>query len=397
MARPRVVVVCTRVPWPLDRGDHLRNHEFLREFAAIADVTLLAFADHDASARFPGSERLARVERVRWTRPHAAMALARAAPGRTPLQVALFASTAMDRVVRRLAGERFDVGVASLLRVLPYLDRLDCGVRVADLHDSMHLRLGRVAAWVPRGLAAIVRAERRRMDAYERAAAARLDELWVTAPPDRDDLLARVPCAPVHVVPNGIDERWHAAGADAAERAPVDPATPEDVLFVGNFEVSHNRDAATWFAREAWPQVRAQRPRARLRLVGRAGPGVRALARRPGVIVDGYVDAVAPLLRGIRVAIAPLRFASGLQNKAIDTMAAGLALVASPLVNEGIGAPPDVLVTAEGPEFVAAIVRLLAEPQAAEAIGRRAREWVSERYRWSVARERLERLLAGGR
>ena len=45
MSRPKLVYLCTRFPWPHDRGDRLRAWHLLRQFSRHADVTLISFSD----------------------------------------------------------------------------------------------------------------------------------------------------------------------------------------------------------------------------------------------------------------------------------------------------------------------------------------------------------------
>ncbi len=116
-------------------------------------------------------------------------------------------------------------------------------------------------------------------------------------------------------------------------------------VFVGAFDYRPNVDAACWFCREAWPEIHRRRPDARLRLVGRRPvAAVRRLGAVPGVEVVGQVPDVRPYLAAAAVAVNPLRIARGLQNKVLEAMAMGKAVVASPQALAGLrhrdDAPP---------------------------------------------------------
>lgn len=227
------------------------------------------------------------------------------------------------------------------------------------------------------------------MAALESRVAREAHECWIISEADRREVLDRTRGGHIEVVPNGIETRWGDSGlADSSTRQ-------SDVLFLGNMTVSHNRDAAILLARAIWPEVRARHSAARLRLVGTHDGAVAALANLPGVTVEGYVEDLAPVLRASRLAVAPLRFATGLQNKVIETMSAGLPSVVTRVVNEGIGAPEgEAIVIADSTEEqVEAIVALLDDPERARAIGERARAWVRGRYTWDVLERRIERLI----
>ena len=78
--------------------------------------------------------------------------------------------------------------------------------------------------------------------------------------------------------------------------AAADPsrAVADTVLFTGTFAHLPNREAALWLGREIMPAVRAQRPGARLRIVGRAPPPEVLELAGPGVEVVADATKCAP-------------------------------------------------------------------------------------------------------
>ena len=60
------------------------------------------------------------------------------------------------------------------------------------------------------------------------------------------------------------------------------------------------------------------------------GTAARRLAQLPGVELVGEVPDVRPHLAGAAVAVVPLRVARGIQNKVLEALAMGKAVVASP-------------------------------------------------------------------
>lgn len=114
-------------------------------------------------------------------------------------------------------------------------------------------------------------------------------------------------------------------------------AARKDIFFLGGFSHPPNSDAAVWFAQTIWPHLYARLPEARLRIIG-AEPTreVRDLSRLPGVRVEGYVRDLAPLLKELRVGVAPLRFGAGIKGKVAVTLGAGIPCVCSPVAAEGM-------------------------------------------------------------
>jgi glycosyltransferase involved in cell wall biosynthesis len=142
------------------------------------------------------------------------------------------------------------------------------------------------------------------------------------------------PEANIHVVPNGID-------VDAFQ--PSGPACdPPRAVFCGVMNYQPNVEAAVWFSKRVWPQVVAERPEARLALVGSSpAQEVVQLARDDSTIhVTGTVADVRPHLWNAAVSVAPLLTARGIQNKVLEAVAAGLPAVVTPAVFAGL--PPEV-------------------------------------------------------
>src|SRR5207245_1533631 len=102
-------------------------------------------------------------------------------------------------------------------------------------------------------------------------------------------------------------------------------------VFVGALDYRPNVEGVGWFCRNVWPEIRRRRPDAVLLLVGRKpAPAVQRLAGEPGVEVVGQVPDVRPFLHRAAVTVVPLQIARGVQNKVLEALAMGKAVVASP-------------------------------------------------------------------
>jgi polysaccharide biosynthesis protein PslH len=316
--------------------------------------------------------------------------------GGRPLQVAYYDSRRMAQAARSAEGAGFDVVLAQMIRMAPYGLLVPARFRVMLLVDSLGLALTRRAAHEPPWRRPLVLLERDRVARYEREMTARYDEAWLVSGEDRDALPAELH-ERIRIVPNGFPPEFLAV--------PLRRPGTDTLLFVGHLGVPHNVDSALTLARDVLPRVRATRPAARLRLVGaEPAPRVRALAAMPGVDVLGFVPDLAAEFAGADVFVAPLRFASGVQNKLLEAMAAGVPVVTSAFGARGLGLPADggdLVVAAEGTaEFTRVVLDVLDDPGLADARAARARTWVREVFRWANARDAVaqigSRLAAAG-
>jgi hypothetical protein len=211
---------------------------------------------------------------------------------------------------------------------------------------------------------------------------------WTLAITERDAAAVAVPRDRVAVVPNGVDLDHYVPRPGAWE--------PRTLAFVGAMDYRPNADAALHMARSVWPLVRGAEPEARLLVVGRQpGPEVAALDGRDGITVTGTVEDVRPFVWRSAASVAPLRYASGLQNKILQSLAMAVPVVATPAANAGLGAGEEQgVLVAETPEALAAAsVSLMRNPARRAALGERGRRFVTERFRWERAIELLEAVL----
>ncbi|MGH2536671.1 MAG: glycosyltransferase family 4 protein [Candidatus Promineifilaceae bacterium] len=386
-----LLFLTSRLPYPPDRGDRLRAFNFLKQFAAEHEVTLVAFAAKPAElAHLPALRPYcAEIEVIVKSAASSVASAALSSWRSLPLQALYYRSRPMQRRLDGLLAERnFEAAYVHLFRMAPYLAGAEGIYRILDLTDIISREIRASLPFRPRHWSALYRQELPRIERYERQLATLAEEVWLASEVDRSLLQAAVPGANVQVVPNGLNlERLDAAEPDFGQG--------EGLLFSGHMGVFHNIDAAEVLARDILPRVRKTYQHCELRIVG-ASPAaaVRALDPLPGVSVTGYVPDLGAELRRTAVFVAPLRFAAGVQNKIIEALAAGRAVVTMPAVCQGLGATPGRhLMVADEPEQAAAIIiQLLGDPEERRRLGQAGREFVLTRFTWQVAAERMQRV-----
>jgi len=150
------------------------------------------------------------------------------------------------------------------------------------------------------------------------------------------------------------------------------PGQGGGLLFVGS-ATPPNRDAMRWFLAEIWPELRARHPRLTLRVAGHVSG---TLGPAPGVELLGRVEDLAALYRAAEIVVSPLLAGSGLKIKLVEALAAGKAIVASPVTLQGVGPLTRAAVAqAEtAAQFIAQIDHLLLDPAARGDLAARALE-----------------------
>lgn len=122
------------------------------------------------------------------------------------------------------------------------------------------------------------------------------------------------------------------------------PADPPEIVFLGRLNIPHNDDAVCSFLRSAMPGVLERIPQVRLRVIGKdPSDRLRALAAPFGdrVRLEGFVADLDEVFSAASVALAPLRFGSGVKIKMLEAFARGLPVVATTTAVEGIAVQPE--------------------------------------------------------
>jgi glycosyltransferase involved in cell wall biosynthesis len=164
-----------------------------------------------------------------------------------------------------------------------------------------------------------------------------------------------------------------------------------------------NVDAAVWFCEEILATVRARLPEFVFKIVGRdPTPQVRALARRPGVVVTGQVPDIVPQLADCLALLVPLRSGGGTRLKILQAMALGRPVVATPMGAEGLEVidGETILLAETAGQFADHLVALASSSELRDRLARQGRALVEARYDWRqclAGLDRLyDRLLSGG-
>jgi glycosyltransferase involved in cell wall biosynthesis len=217
---------------------------------------------------------------------------------------------------------------------------------------------------------------------HERRHYPRLGRIVVVAPHDAVTLAHEVPNARVEVVTNGVT-----AGAEPAA------LTREPVLaFHGAFEAQANVDAALVLVREVLPLVQRSVPDARVLLIGRDPPAELTALRAPDVEVTGAVPSIRDALGRAAIHVDPMFSGTGLKNKVLEAMAAGLPVVASPLALSGIGAGHGTIEAGTPADLAQHVVRLLFDHQFLVNEGACARNRVVRDFSWESSARAVESL-----
>lgn len=358
----------------------------------------------------------------RLARPRSLWNCVGAIPTPTPLQAVYCWQPALARQLQRLLlTTPFDVVHVEHLRGAQYgLDLTRVSQRLArpipviwDSVDCISDLFRQAAHHSPRLTSRLMtQFELRRTPAYEGWLVRQFSRVLVTSPVDRQALYDLAVLADrrrgsqaapsdlaqrLRVLPNGVDLAYFCPNQAAAPPAAEQPPT---LVFSGKMSYHANVTAALHLVQEIMPLVWSVRPEVRVQLVGQDPPPVlcalatQAAGHRGGVEVTGTVSAIPPYLRAATLAVAPLRYGAGIQNKVLEAMACGTPVLATPQAVAGIGARPgqDFVQAADAQDFAAQILALLANPVRRQQLGQAGRRYTEQQHAWPAIVTQLEEI-----
>jgi glycosyltransferase involved in cell wall biosynthesis len=121
---------------------------------------------------------------------------------------------------------------------------------------------------------------------------------------------------------------------------------------------------------------------------------VKQLARDARIEVTGYVKDLRPYLAQATVAVCPVAYAVGIQNKVLEAMAMQVPVVCTAAAFAGLAAreEEDILV-ADSPEtFAAQILRVCSDLGLAAHLAAAGRRYVETQHSWEASAQRLSGL-----
>ena len=158
------------------------------------------------------------------------------------------------------------------------------------------------------------------------------------------------------------------------------------VTFLGGLHWPPNAQGILWLARQVWPAVWRESPKAVLTIIGKDPPQGLEDSRDAGIETTGYVPDLAPYLEETAVFVVPLHAGGGMRVKILDAWAWGLPVVSTTIGAEGMQANDGQnMLLADNPEtFVEAVSAVLHDRELAKRLRLGGRRTVETCHDWRM-------------
>jgi sugar transferase (PEP-CTERM/EpsH1 system associated) len=382
----KILFALSRFPFPTLKGDKLRAYYQLKELSKKHEVHLVCLSEDKSDLfylqdvePFCASLQLVHLSFIRksWN-------LINALFTDKPFQVHYFQHPYLKKLITKtVTANKIDVCYVQLIRMcenvpkIPdvgyYLDYMDC------FSAGMFKRAERANGLIR----LLYLTEAKRLQKYEHQVANRFNAYSIISEADRDEFQPPLKNT-IQIIPNGISHDF----LDFESH----PEKDIDLIFTGNMNYYPNVEAVRYLCKQIIPGLLKDFPQLKVYIVGTdPTPEVLHLASSH-VVVTGYVPDLRPYLARAKVAIAPMFFGSGLQNKLLEAMAMGIPVLTSPLANSSLNAPEDeAICIADTPDgFIEKALNLLRNEHFAQHIGANGKQYVTRQFDWSKRNAELE-------
>ena len=381
-AKPNLLFLCHRIPFPPNKGDKIRSYHLLRYLSAHYRVYLGAFVDDPQDWVY--ADKLDELcEEVHLVKLNPKFARIKSLLAFCKAQA--LSNWKMSRWVKRLQSKNDMQRVVIYSAVMAqYVTGAEYSAskKIADMVDVDSEKWREYSQQKTFPMSWVYHREAKYLLKFESHVAESFNySLFVsTAEAEKFKELAPIVAARVGSYSNGVDTDYFCPQQDFSSPYKDNECV---LVFTGAMDYWPNIDAVSWFAREVFPAVLASNPQTRFYIVG-SNPAsqVHKLADLPGVVVTGRVEDIRPYLAHAAVAIAPMRIARGIQNKVLEAMAMARPVIVSEAGIEGIDAihGEDVLVASQTSDYGRYIDNVLTQKY--KTLGYSARRRVIQDFSW---------------
>ncbi len=384
----KLVVLTSRVPYPLEKGDKLRIFHQIKHLSHSHEICLICLNDSteeiDTSVLKQCVSELHIIQLSKWKIPFRMLF---AFFHHLPFQVLYFLEQKNKKKIEDII-EQFEPNqiYCQLIRTAEYIKDLlqyDKSIDYMDAFSAAAMRRAETEKGVRKLFWKI---EFDRVKKYERGIFDYFKHHAIISHQDRN-LLSIPSNKKIEIVPNGVDTA-HFRNLNSTKKF--------DLVFAGNMNYPPNIAAAIFLAKEILPKVSLQFPNVTLLIAG-ANPSQDVLdLATDQVTISGWMNDIREAFCESRVFVAPMFIGAGMQNKILEAMSSELPVITTSLAAEAFPEKNlSKLIEANSAfEFAKAIQYYLLNENAQTNDGKSNRLYVEEKYSWNISNKKLDQCLS---
>ena len=384
--RTKLLVLVSRFPYPLDKGDKLRAYYQIVELSRFFDITLVALTESPVSIEDEKEVSTycesVHIFKLNWWSKVANLFLCLFT--KKPFQTGYFYNKKAKNDIKHIIKDKnIKHAYCQLIRTSEYIKKEHNIKKTIDYMDALSAGIRRRVTMQPFYRKLIFRSEAKRLIGYERHIFDFFENKTIISEQDKN-LIHHPERENIACIPNGIDASFF----EEMER------TEEyDFVFVGNMNYPPNVDAAHYIAEKILPSF----PEATLLISGLSPRKslVQLAKSNSKITVSGWVDDIRTSYAKGKIFLAPMFIGTGMQNKILEAMAMKIPCVTTPLANNAIRARNgiEIMVGKNDTEIISCIKKLQKDQKLSNEMGNAGSTFVKRDYSWGKTVAELKEII----
>ena len=396
--KKNLLYICHRIPYPPNKGDKIRTYNILKYLSKRYKVYLACMLDDkkdlgNLHKLRPFVEDLFfDVINPRWKKICSVTAFMNS----RPISVPYFYSSLLQEAIDKLLDKQsIDIVYCYSSPTAEYVfsskhyhGKLNKAKWIMDLVDVDSYKWKQYSETCNFPMSCVYKLEAKYLLNYEKRISLEFRHVLLVTEAEKLLFCKYVAASNVHVVGNGVDFDFFSP----LHQTTIHKNKPV-IIFTGVMDYRPNVEGVKWFVNKVFPLILNDIPEVTFYIVGKnPSSEIKTLAGKEGIVVTGFVEDVRDYYAIADVCLVPLQIARGIQNKVLEAMAMGKAIVCTPQALEGINATnrKDVLIENDEKTFAASVVKLLLARPYREEIGKCARQCIEKNYSWDINLNKLE-------
>ena len=327
--KKNLLVVSSRFPFPLEKGDKLRMYNQIKDLSTHFNLYLFSISEY-AVSKTDQEELLQYLEGLYIHQISVWNKIVQLGVGlltsKKPLQVHYFYNKQGQKHLDRLVEDwKIDMIYCQLIRMSEYVNHYP-HYKVLDYMDSFALGLQRRMEKANLLQKPVLGLEKDRVISYQADQADLFNMRFIIAENDRKSIQTQLP---IELLRNGVDFDFFVPKAEPKKY---------DLVFVGNMQYHPNVLAACFLVNEILPLCNKEGLKLNVLIAGANPTKEVKLLASEHVEVSGWIDDIRDAYRTSKIFVAPLFTGSGLQNKVLEAMACKIPVITTPIVNHSLEA-----------------------------------------------------------
>jgi sugar transferase (PEP-CTERM/EpsH1 system associated) len=381
-----LLVVLSRVPYPLDKGDKLRAYHQLKLLSESHNISLFCLNEGKIhpEAKTELKKLCKRVEVVQFSKFRLLLNLVKSFKNKLPFQVNYFLSKKAKSKFEQFCEDQIpDLIYCQLVRTAEYVKKYQTIPLVLDYMDSLSSAMSRRSKTSNWFFKNVIKNEANRLSKYEDNLASVFHAQTIISKQDFE-LLPLHNKSNLQIIPNGVDLK---------NFKPIETAKDFDFVFVGNMAYPPNVDAVCYFAEEIFPLILEKKPESNF-LISGTQPTSRVIGlASKNIKITGFVKDITNSYARAKVFVAPLRQGAGLQNKLLEAMAMELPFVSTPIAYNALGLAMDSNLCADNKiAFAENCIKFIDDEKLRNSTGKALRQFTENQYSWQMQSKKLNEI-----